>query len=417
MLQQEYRVHRPLYSAQSVQAESLSVLAYKSVAIGNPTDADIRELLAAAQSRNRAEGLTGVLLYDRGVYFQWLEGPTEELARVWNSISRDSRHHHVTILRDEPISERLFEGWDLRIAQGDKVSVEAAISALNSSAVSLRRVIGKPKSIIELSLADICSNIIIPCLSEVHGRDLRATPFSRSTAIWHAEVDSGVKLASVLIAPRSQDSRRYIDSLLDEGADFNALYQEVFEPAQLHLGKLWDDDHCDDFHLSIGLARLQVELRHVNAAVPAEHAIKPQHSVLMCSQPLEPHSVGLVMSSEAFDRKGWQVDCEFPTDDRSLNELVHGHWFDVLKLSQSGSLRRDSRLAALRATIDAARAASLNPALIVMVDGRTFVERPQIYKAVHANAMGTSALEAVGVAERLLAASRTLTARCQVGVA
>jgi hypothetical protein len=182
----------------------------------------------------------------------------------------------------------------------------------------------------------------------------------------------------------------------------------------LHLGKLWDDQRCDDFHLTVGLARLQLEVRRVNAAVPGEHSCKPSHSVLLCPQPSESHSVGLTMSSEVFDRSGWEVTCEFPGDDQALLEVVHGHWFDVLKLSQSGSLRRDNRLLSMRATIDAARLASLNPALIVMVDGRTFAERPQVYKAVHANDVSLSVLDAVPIAERLLGVSRSLLANAQV---
>jgi hypothetical protein len=133
------------------------------------------------------------------------------------------------------------------------------------------------------------------------------------------------------------------------------------------------------------------------------------HSVLLSAQLNEPHCAGLILSSQVFERNGWDVMCNLPGDDRALNELLHTQWFDVLKLSQSGSLRRDSRLTSIRTTIDSARAASLNPALIVLVDGRTFAERPQVYRAVHANAMCMSALDSAPIAERLLQASRSVT--------
>jgi hypothetical protein len=54
----------------------------------------------------------------------------------------------------------------------------------------------------------------------------------------------------------------------------------------------------------------------------------------------------------------------------------------------------------------------MNPSLIVMVDGRTFAERPQVYRAVHANAMSVSALDAAHLAERLLATTRSVTPVC-----
>jgi hypothetical protein len=101
--------------------------------------------------------------------------------------------------------------------------------------------------------------------------------------------------------------------------------------------------------------------------------------------------------------------CHFPVNDQALNSLLHSQWFDVLKLSQSGALRRDSQLGSIQTTIDEARASSLNPALIVMVDGRTFAERPHIYRAVHANATSLSALDAAPIAERLLETSRSVT--------
>ena len=418
MLQQEYMSPRHVQYLHAPKAESLNVLAYKSVAVDAPTDADIQALLRSAQARNKAEGLSGVLLYDRGTYFQWLEGPTEALARVWDSISRDPRHCQVKVLRDEPISDRVFDGWDLRIVLGSSGSVNAAITAMDSSTALLKRVVGRPKSIIDLSLEDVFSSIVIPRLNEVHGRDslVRVAPLS-TAGIWHAEPESGARMASALVALRSADARHYVDSLLSQGASFDALYHEVFEPAQLHLGRLWDADKCNEFELTVGLARLQLEFRRVNARMPAPHSVKPNHRVLLCSQPHEPHSIAASMSSEMFNRQGWDVDCELPGDDDALNELVRANWFDVLKVSLSGSLRRDSRLASMRTTIDAARSASLNPSLIVMVDGRTFIERPQVYLAVHANAMSVSALDAVSIAEKLLAASRSLTSLCQVSMA
>jgi hypothetical protein len=273
----------------------------------------------------------------------------------------------------------------------------------------LKPLFAKAVSPVNMCWDNIVATSVLPRLLEMH------TVRRDSTRnIWHAEPDSGAQLARLLLATRAGGPARYVDSLLQQGAGFNALYREVFEPAQLHLGKLWDADRCDDFQLSIGLARLNVQVRRMNAAAPSHHAYRPGHSVLLCAQPGESHSVGVVMSSEVFDRNGWDVTCEFPSADQSLLDTVHERWFDVLKLSQSGSLRRDSRLISLRDTIDAARVASLNPALMVVVDGRTFAETPRVYRAVHADAVSCSVLDAVPIAERLLDVSRSLLSSVQV---
>jgi methanogenic corrinoid protein MtbC1 len=237
-------------------------------------------------------------------------------------------------------------------------------------------------------------------------------PFTSTATIWHAEADCGAKLAGFLMSPRATESSCFVDSLLEQGANFNALCKEVFEPAQLQLGKLWDQDLCNDFHLAMGLARLQAEIRRVGAAMPAEHLQKPMHSVLLAAPLNELHYAGLILSSQVFERNGWDVMCNLPDTGRALNNLLQTQWFDVLQLSQSGALRRDARLTSVRATIDSARAASMNPSLIVMVNGRTFAERPLIYRAVHANAMCVSALDSAPVAERLLEASRSVTPVC-----
>ena len=228
--QQEYQSSRPVYYVGAHFSESLSVLAYRSVVSATLSDSEIQELLSSAQSRNKSEGLTGVLLYDRGTFFQWLEGPTEAIARVWGSISRDPRHCRIKVLRDEPAAERVFGNWDLRIVLGSAGTVDAAVAALEASSAVLKRVIGRPKSLIDLSLEEVFSAIVIPRLTEVHGQDTAASVSRASTAsIWHADIDCGVKLANVLLASRVDDSRRFVDSLLSQGANFSALYHEVFE--------------------------------------------------------------------------------------------------------------------------------------------------------------------------------------------
>lgn len=264
-------------------------------------------------------------------------------------------------------------------------------------------------SLIGESWAKLFTENVFPRLLELH-----AVRRDSSRKIWHADLDAGAKLARGLLAPSSSGISRYVDSLLEQGASLSALYHEVFEPAQLLLGKLRDADRCDDIRLAIGLARLQVQVRRVSVALPADHVCKPSSSVLLCPQPAESHSVGLVMSSELFDRSGWDVTCAFPGTDQTLVDVVRDHWFDVLKLSQSGSLRRDSRLLSMRDTIDAARFASQNPSLVVLVDGRTFAESPQIYRTVHADAVAFSVLDMVPVAQRLVEAGRSVAASVQV---
>ena len=62
MLQQESRFVPHVHDFTETMTDGLSMIAYRSVAVSTMTDAAIQELLRASQSRNKAAGLTGVLL-------------------------------------------------------------------------------------------------------------------------------------------------------------------------------------------------------------------------------------------------------------------------------------------------------------------------------------------------------------------
>lgn len=100
--------------------DTLSTLIYRSLATPKPADIDLYYLLAQARERNRALGLSGLLLYDRGFYFQWLEGESASLGLVWSSIRRDGRHAEIVVLADQAIPVRLFDDWAMGFAHHDR---------------------------------------------------------------------------------------------------------------------------------------------------------------------------------------------------------------------------------------------------------------------------------------------------------
>lgn len=95
---------------------NLSTLVYHSQAIEPFSEVELLYLLAAARSRNRSEGLTGLLVYDEGQFFQWIEGPPLSLQRVWHSIQKDPRHQSLRVITDAEIPIRLFSQWHMQFA-------------------------------------------------------------------------------------------------------------------------------------------------------------------------------------------------------------------------------------------------------------------------------------------------------------
>lgn len=380
---------------------SITMMAYRSRAVVAPKEHELDLLLRNAQARNRAERLSGLLIYDQGHYFQWLEGPADALGRVWASIARDPRHTDIQVLRQQNLPKRFFGAWDMRLARRKRGRLDTALSVLETPEDLLKRVRVQPSGLGQGAWDDIFADVVVPLLRTKH---LTPHPMPlRSTSVWRAALDAPEELAGLLLAVDQMGTAAYINSLMDQGASLETLFQEVFEPAARFLGGLRDDDRRTDIEISLGLGRLQFEVRRLSASF--EHplyAIRPGHAVLIAPEPGESHGLGAAMASELFWRDGWDVSCEFPSSDAHLGQLLKDRWFDVLELSSSTALGRDHRLAAIGVTIRAAHAASLNPALMIIVDGRAFIERPHAYLDIGADAGCLTVVEAIPAAHRLL---------------
>ena len=74
---------------------------------------ELAELLHLARENNAKLGLTGMLLYAEGSFFQVLEGPAAVVDALFAKIDRDQRHDQVTQIIREPISRRYFDAWTM----------------------------------------------------------------------------------------------------------------------------------------------------------------------------------------------------------------------------------------------------------------------------------------------------------------
>ncbi len=379
-------------------ADTVSMMVYRSRSVAPLSDDELDALMRKAQARNRHEGLTGLLIYDQGNFFQWLEGPAEGLARVWESIQRDPRHAERQVLRTQSIPKRFFSGWDMRLALRPQACNDVGFEIVSPRRELRLRNLTRPLALASGAWEEIFAELVLPQLKAAH------LPAPKPQAlVWHADADAPVTLAGKSLAVDPAATAQYLDELIAQGANLETLYGEVFEPAIRHLGGLWYDDLTSDALVTAGLGRLQLEARRLSASLAHPlHVLKPGHAVLVAPQPGEQHGVNAAMTSELFWRDGWDVQFESPTDDSMLKDLVHDTWFDVLDLSLSGAYRREDSLQAMGASVRAAQAASLNPALAVIVHGRAFVERPSTYFGVGADAASVTVIDSVAIAQRLL---------------
>lgn len=202
-----------------------------------------------------------------------------------------------------------------------------------------------------------------------------------------------VELAHLLLAADPRAARGLVEERHAQQS-VASLCASLAEPAARCLGNLWAADDCSEIEVTLGLHRLQVAIRGLPGDGARKALLQPR-VVLIAPQPGEAHMFGSVIDAELLWRAGWDTQIGFPATDRALQALLAGTRFDVLDLSLSASFRRDHCLARMTQTITDARAASLNPALVVVVGGRVFSEDAGAAVRVGADAGSQSAAQVV----------------------
>lgn len=82
-------------------------------------NADLPDILLQSRRNNAREGITGALCFLKGVYMQYLEGPTAAVEALWQKIEVDDRHHMPKLLERCLVTERLFEDWKMAVVRSD----------------------------------------------------------------------------------------------------------------------------------------------------------------------------------------------------------------------------------------------------------------------------------------------------------
>jgi methanogenic corrinoid protein MtbC1 len=411
----------------------LAKLVYRSRATHPLSQAELHQLTVAAQSRNLCESITGLVVYDDSQFFQWLEGPAESLQRIMDSIRNDPRHTDIEVLENETADTRRFSDWSMKLAvpplnplarQKDVIDApaeviaelrehpEAAPTVLvklmpRSFGVAENEPVTSDKSAkamlyerTEVLLQTVIRTTVIPIMVE---RDRTLRGYGTASVV----IPRLAEFADLLLGSDATRAMDLVEVLRrDSGASFS-LYGTLFEPAARLLGDLWSEDRCSEFDVTVGLCRLQTAARLCGSDATAPHALADAPIVLVAPEPGELHGLSAALDSEVMWAAGWAPQSAFPASDKALQDMLAANWFDVLDLSLSAAFTREDWLPRMARTIDLARFASRNPALVVVVGGRIFAEQEGAGQQVGADVASTTAhhvddviLEAVGVVQR-----------------
>jgi hypothetical protein len=415
-------------------ATQLSTLTYRSRAVVPMSDLELHRLLRSAQARNHSEGLTGVVVYDRGYFYQWLEGPADGLARVWESVQRDPRHTDLEVLDHQDTRQRYFGDWDLKLSIRSPRAFDPDIGAIDIPEALLEDLVRFPEAaptllaqlaptplmlapsvpavlpvlprvgeaIVRSALIEVVQRVVVPRLALRHAPAPEPAFAGPATAPGHPRV---AELAGLLVAAEPDAASALLAQLHAAAGSLAELFADVFEPAARRLGDLWLADDCSEVDLSLALVRLHAAMRALTLGATRTRLLGLP-AVLVVPEPGEAHMLGAALDSELLWRAGWDTHAEFPASDGALDALLAGTWFDALDLSLSNAMRREHWLPRLAETIAHARSASLNPALVVVVGGRVFAEPGGAVLQVGADASCISAAQIESVIRHALPRGR-----------
>ena len=77
-------------------------------------ESEVARVLLQSRRNNPKANLGGVLHFGNGYFFQCLEGPRDQVNRVYQKISQDTRHRNVQVLSTQSVDQRLFSDWSMK---------------------------------------------------------------------------------------------------------------------------------------------------------------------------------------------------------------------------------------------------------------------------------------------------------------
>lgn len=98
---------------------------YISSFVKDMTDKELEDLADQAAKKNAANDITGVLMAKGGVFFQIIEGPEENIDRLFSDILKDPRHEKIITLGVQfGDLKRLFPNWHMKEINLDTTTSE-----------------------------------------------------------------------------------------------------------------------------------------------------------------------------------------------------------------------------------------------------------------------------------------------------
>jgi hypothetical protein len=88
-------------------------IAYLSRTNKDFSQSDISTLLVSARNNNAAHNVTGVLLYNTGFFFQYIEGCEDAITTIYERIQQARSHQILLEVFNDTVDELHFSSWHM----------------------------------------------------------------------------------------------------------------------------------------------------------------------------------------------------------------------------------------------------------------------------------------------------------------
>ncbi|WP_291295308.1 B12-binding domain-containing protein [Elioraea sp.] len=215
--------------------------------------------------------------------------------------------------------------------------------------------------------------------------------------------DCVVLLAELALASDVNGGASLMRQLQADGHTLENLYLDLVSGAVRYLGQLWHNDQISFADVTIGVLALRRLLHEFDRAFCGDGArLDPARQMLLMPRPGDPHSFAVDLVSAFLRRAGWNVTCLTSAIEGDVVQCLGTHWYAVLGISESCS----ARINTLGSFIRAARRASQNRRIRVIVGGAPFAADPDLAIRVGADACASDARHAATQVEGLFMMAR-----------
>ena len=97
-------------------AHILISMTYASRANPDVSAKDFNEILHQAQENNAANGITGMLTFNKDYFLQTIEGPRAQINRLLYGLIADQRHHDLQLIETRELKHREWAEWSMNYA-------------------------------------------------------------------------------------------------------------------------------------------------------------------------------------------------------------------------------------------------------------------------------------------------------------